>query len=97
MQASRPVVQITFYFLFYVVLSFESNRKLNLQIWKYRGTDGMRITALEHLRVDVQTSAGKTETDVLLTGSTNGSMRYNSCLCVRMFSVCRCDCLLSII
>lgn len=42
----------------------------------------MRITALEHLRVDVQTSEGQTETDVLLTGSTNGSMRYNLCLCV---------------
>ncbi|KAG4946374.1 hypothetical protein JHK87_042381 [Glycine soja] len=46
-------------------------------VWKYRGTDGMRITALEHLRVDVQTSEGQTETDVLLTGSTNGSMSFS--------------------
>ncbi|TKY72650.1 DDB1- and CUL4-associated factor 4 [Spatholobus suberectus] len=46
-------------------------------VWKYRGTDKMGISALEHLRVDVQTPEGQSETDVLLTGSINGSLSFS--------------------
>ncbi|XP_027362377.1 DDB1- and CUL4-associated factor 4 isoform X2 [Abrus precatorius] len=46
-------------------------------VWKYRGTDKIGISALEHLRVDVQTLEGQSETDVLLTGSINGSLSFS--------------------
>ncbi|KAK7412965.1 hypothetical protein VNO78_04761 [Psophocarpus tetragonolobus] len=43
-------------------------------VWKYQGTDKLGISALEQFRVDVQTSEGQTETDLLLTGSIQGSI-----------------------
>ncbi|XP_068480836.1 uncharacterized protein [Phaseolus vulgaris] len=46
-------------------------------VWRYRGTDKLGVCALEHLRVDVQTLQGQTETDVLLTGSINGSLSFS--------------------
>ncbi|CAJ1975960.1 unnamed protein product [Sphenostylis stenocarpa] len=46
-------------------------------VWRYQGTDKMGACALEHLRVDVQTLQGQTETDVLLIGSINGSMSFS--------------------
>lgn len=77
-QASKPVVGIAFISFLVVVSSlssFEYNLRLNLQVWKYRRTDKIGISALEQLRVDVQTLEGQSETDVLLTGSINGSLR----------------------
>ncbi|XP_014498760.1 uncharacterized protein LOC106759894 isoform X1 [Vigna radiata var. radiata] len=46
-------------------------------VWRYRGTDKMGVCALKHLRVDLQTLQGQTETDVLLTGSINGSLSFS--------------------
>ncbi|KOM27885.1 hypothetical protein LR48_Vigan468s004700, partial [Vigna angularis] len=46
-------------------------------VWRYRGTDKMGVCALKHLRVDVQTLQGQIETDVLLTGSINGSLSFS--------------------
>lgn len=53
----------------------ESNVRLDSQVWKYQGTDRLGISALKHLNVDVQTVEGRFRTDVLLTGSINGSLR----------------------
>ncbi|KAK7303833.1 hypothetical protein RJT34_14750 [Clitoria ternatea] len=46
-------------------------------VWKYKGTNRIGISALEHLHVDVQTPEGQCETDVLLTGSVNGSLSFS--------------------
>ncbi|XP_061356559.1 uncharacterized protein LOC133300983 isoform X2 [Gastrolobium bilobum] len=46
-------------------------------VWKYQGTDRIGITALEHIHVDVQTLEGRSETDVLLTGSTSRSLSFS--------------------
>jgi WD repeat-containing protein 21A len=47
-----------------------------VQVWKYSETDKIVDGALEQIHVDVQTPEGQTETDVLLTGGVNGSLRY---------------------
>lgn len=47
-----------------------------LQVWKYSETDKIVDGALEQIHIDVQTPEGQTETDVLLTGGANGSLRY---------------------
>ncbi|XP_004488222.2 uncharacterized protein [Cicer arietinum] len=46
-------------------------------VWKYQGTDRLGISALKHLNVDVQTVEGRFRTDVLLTGSINGSLSFS--------------------
>ncbi|KAJ1407607.1 WD40/YVTN repeat-like-containing domain superfamily, partial [Sesbania bispinosa] len=46
-------------------------------VWKYQGTEKTRICAMEHIKVDVQTAEGQCETDLLLTGSTNGSVSFS--------------------
>ncbi|XP_029130126.1 DDB1- and CUL4-associated factor 4 isoform X2 [Cajanus cajan] len=46
-------------------------------VWKFRGADKIGISAMEHLRVDVQTRHGQSETDVLLTGNINGSLSFS--------------------
>ncbi|KAF8412632.1 hypothetical protein HHK36_000601 [Tetracentron sinense] len=43
-------------------------------IWKYQNTDRIGDGALEQLHVDILTPEGQNETDVLLTGSINGSL-----------------------
>ncbi|XP_057429811.1 uncharacterized protein LOC130722938 [Lotus japonicus] len=45
-------------------------------VWKYQGTDKIGISALEHMKVDVKTAEGRVETDVLLTGSINGTLSF---------------------
>jgi WD repeat-containing protein 21A len=47
-----------------------------LQVWKYSETDKIVDGALEQIHIGVQTPEGQTETDVLLTGGVNGSLRY---------------------
>lgn len=46
-----------------------------LQIWKYKKTDMIADSALEQLRIDIQTPEGENEANGLLMGSTNGSLR----------------------
>ncbi|KAJ4702743.1 DDB1- and CUL4-associated factor 4-like [Melia azedarach] len=42
-------------------------------VWKYQGTNKTADVALEQIQINVQTSEGQIATDVLLTGSINGS------------------------
>lgn len=42
-------------------------------IWKYQGTQRIADAALEHIRLNLQTPDGLTETDILLTGGLNGT------------------------
>ncbi|CAM0905196.1 unnamed protein product [Alopecurus aequalis] len=44
-------------------------------IWKYQDTPSVADTALEELRAIVQTPSGLCESKLLVTGSTNGSIR----------------------
>ncbi|KAL2340122.1 hypothetical protein Fmac_008062 [Flemingia macrophylla] len=46
-------------------------------VWKFRGADKIGISAMEHLRFDVQTPHGQTQTDILLTGNINGSLSFS--------------------
>ncbi|CAL0301560.1 unnamed protein product [Lupinus luteus] len=46
-------------------------------VWKYRGTDGINFSALEQMHIDVQTEGGQYKTDVLLSGSMNGSLSFS--------------------
>ncbi|KAJ8766000.1 hypothetical protein K2173_020516 [Erythroxylum novogranatense] len=43
-------------------------------VWKYQETASMGDIALDHMQVFVQTSEGQTESDILVTGSSNGCM-----------------------
>lgn len=47
-----------------------------LQVWKYSGTQKIPYGALEQIHMGVQTPEGQTQTDVLLTGGRNNSLRY---------------------
>lgn len=60
---------LLFIILFYNVLHL-------FQVLRYRGTAKLNDSALEHTQIDVQTLEGQTETDVLLAGSIDGSLRY---------------------
>ncbi|XLR61226.1 hypothetical protein S83_011898 [Arachis hypogaea] len=42
-------------------------------VWKYKGTDKIGISALKQVHVRVQTFEGECDSDITLTGSTNGS------------------------
>ncbi|KAL1320982.1 hypothetical protein HN51_065705 [Arachis hypogaea] len=42
-------------------------------VWKYKGTDKIGISALKQVHVRVQTFEGECDSDIILTGSTNGS------------------------
>lgn len=59
-----------------------------MQVWKYSETDKIADGVLEKIHVDVQTPEGLTETDALLMGGANGSLRYNetamwcNCACI---------------
>ncbi|KAK7289979.1 hypothetical protein RIF29_04062 [Crotalaria pallida] len=44
-------------------------------VWKYKGMDSINISALEQMHIDVLTQQGQYKTDVLLTGSMDGSVR----------------------
>lgn len=48
----------------------------SLQVWKYRDTQKLVDGALEQIYATVQTPEGRTQTDLLLTGGINGSLRY---------------------
>lgn len=60
---------VKFYSVFIIVYH-------SLQVWKYSGTQNLAYGALEQIHVDVQTPEGQTQTDVLLTGGRNRSLRY---------------------
>lgn len=47
----------------------------NLQVWKYQETKELTDGALERIRMDVQTEGGQTDTDFVLAGGMNGSIR----------------------
>lgn len=46
-----------------------------LQVWKYQGTNQLGDGALERIRMDVQTGEGLTDTDFVLAGGADGSLR----------------------
>lgn len=46
-----------------------------LQVWKYQGTNQLGDGALERIHMDVQTGEGLTDTDFVLAGGADGSLR----------------------
>lgn len=50
-----------------------------MQVWKYRETRDSADGSLEQIYAGVQTPEGQIQTDILLTGGINGSLRYRQC------------------
>lgn len=63
-----PVVLRWYYELTWLLFEF--------QVWKYQGTNKLGDGALEWIHIDVQTAEGLTDTDILLAGGRDGSLRY---------------------
>ncbi|XP_026415045.1 DDB1- and CUL4-associated factor 4-like [Papaver somniferum] len=55
---------------------YQKNRASQPMIWKYKKTDMIADSALEQLRIDIQTPEGENEANGLLMGSTNGSLSF---------------------
>ncbi|GAV75061.1 hypothetical protein CFOL_v3_18540, partial [Cephalotus follicularis] len=55
---------------------FQKRQASHPVVWKYQSTEMMADGALEQIHIDLQTPEGQTGTDILLTGSSNGSLRF---------------------